>query len=116
MEEIETIRDSEIATPGDVKNANEVLRAYQEGALSIEPGKVAYWFNGKQKTSFVNSLSIPFEEIIEWQRQEGEGKLWIEDPELKARARAAVVSLPPANYGLPQSLSRTQNVAESAGV
>ena len=30
MEEIETIRDSEIATPGDVKNANEILQAYQE--------------------------------------------------------------------------------------
>jgi hypothetical protein len=26
---------------------------YQEGALSIEPGKVTYWFNGKQKTSFI---------------------------------------------------------------
>jgi hypothetical protein len=79
MEEIETIRDFEIATRGDVKNANEILQAYQEGALSIKPGKVTYWFNRKQKTSFVNSLSIPFEEIIEWQRQEGEGKLWIED-------------------------------------
>jgi hypothetical protein len=82
MEEIRAIRDSELATDLDVHNANAVLRAYEEESLTIEPGKVTYWFNGKRKTPLINRHSIPVETIEKWMMEEGQGKLWIEDVSL----------------------------------
>jgi hypothetical protein len=78
MEEIKTIRESKLATPEDIHNADEVLRAYEEERLQILPGKVTYWFNGKQKTPFVENFSISMEAVTEWRKEEGGGRLWIE--------------------------------------
>jgi hypothetical protein len=82
MEEIRAIRDSELATDLDVHNANGVLRAYEEESLTIEPGKVTYWFNGKRKTPLVDRHSIAVETFKKWMIEEGLGKLWIEDVSL----------------------------------
>ena len=64
----------------DHKNVDSIINAYTTGSLQMQPGKVCYWFNGVQKTSWIDRDSVNvMEEVVRWKAEAGgQGRIWME--------------------------------------
>ena len=63
----------------DHKNIDSIIKADTTGSLQMQPGKTCYWFNGAQKTPWIDSDSINvMEEVVGWKAEAGgQDRIWI---------------------------------------
>lgn len=71
--------------PGNLRNIQALIEAYTNGVLKIgsaDKSLVCYFFNGKQKTEWLNMYDKNFDlEVLweQWRKEEGGvGRLWME--------------------------------------
>lgn len=81
-----------------ITNAEAIIKAYKDGSLSIETGKVSYWFNGKRKTALTRRDDVDLVEMVpKWREEEGgKGRVWEETGE-RVHQKAARASFLPSN-------------------
>ncbi|KAF8454824.1 hypothetical protein BDZ91DRAFT_841573 [Kalaharituber pfeilii] len=77
-------------------NIDAIIHAYKTGTLSVEDGKVSYWFNGKQKTGLIDPVGFNLvEHILKWRDEEGGiGRVWEESPEQYKQKASRAIFLP----------------------